>query len=1333
MSDGKRKMKWSTGPPPMDPQKLYINPGQEDQMEIQGYRKSLLWSRLIWVCTLLTVGILQLFFYWFPNLKIRATHQKSALANADSVLLRDQYLQWFVATVHTCTKDGTRVKVVVESAPTCSFLNNKRRKRPNLLLATPQTDENLIRYFMVKKVKYIWDQRINEFVKLRGLDDIDCSFFHETTGLGLIERGRKRVLYGVNCIDVHVSPIFVLFYKEILTPFYVFQVFSITVWVTDEYFYYASCIFLISTISIIITIYQTRKNQRALRNTIQTSTVVSVCRENEEFEDVSSEDLVPGDVIEIPHTGCILQCDAVLISGNCIVNESMLTGESVPITKTPLTNTWNGNSEPMFSIKEHARHVLFCGTRVIQTRYYGSKKVKAVVIRTGFYTAKGELVRSILYPKPVDFKFNRDTYFFVGVLGLIAGVGLVYTLILMVGRGSRVFNIIKRSLDLITIAVPPALPAALSVGIVFAQRRLRTSEIYCISPRSINICGSINAVCFDKTGTLTEDGLNMQGVVPVKDKRFEEAVTNMVLLKQGPVMEALATCHSLTIIDGKLCGDPLDLIMFQFLDWTLDEGRVEESNRFDMICPTVVRPKTALETMHAEELSTMHEVGEEIGIVRQFTFSSSLQRMSVITRRIGADNFIVYAKGSPEMITSLCKPDTVPDDFHQVLSSYTQHGYRVIGLAYKQLPANLKYVKVQRMQREQVENDLIFLGLLVMENKLKPETTPIIHKLKEANIRTIMITGDNMLTALSVARECTMVEASDIVIHVQAYFPSDSQTPRLEFTYDEDCERQVEEVFIDRETTVIEIDGKKKFHFAVTGKCWAVLRQHFPDVLSKIAVRGTIFARMSPDQKAQLVEALQELGYYVGMCGDGANDCGALKTAHTGISLSEAEASVASPFTSKNANIECVPTVIREGRAALVTSFGIFKYMACYSLNQFVSVLICYSFGANLTDLEFLYIDLFLLTTLSVTFGRTKAYPSLAKDPPPLSLTSPAPILSLILQMGIQIAAQVFCFQNIKQQPWFVPHEPNEDEIYVSYENTAVFSISAFQYIILAIAFSKGAPYRRSIFSNYIFLLNIAVCLAVTLLIIIYPFEFIIEFLELKPAPILWYRLLFVGIAVINGIASILLETFLLDHIVIRKVFQAWHQRCCPATKYEYNTIEAEMALTPSWPPLSPSSNAIANGTAFPENSSPGADAKDTDRILRDFSDSSSITSTPSRGCSRKTSQSYEGEPNLSRSSVHFSHHILQDDSPTDKDDSCEVVIELNKCHYENELSDISEASKHNSLHEIFSVGAADSVADSTPTSKHKGDDAVAGDGEMDTASIDSTSSLLGIDEKGDS
>jgi cation-transporting ATPase 13A3/4/5 len=95
----------------------------------------------------------------------------------------------------------------------------------------------------------------------------------------------------------------------------------------------------------------------------------------------------------------------------------------------------------------------------------------------------------------------------------------------------------------------------------------------------------------------------------------------------------------------------------------------------------------------------------------------------------------------------------------------------------------------------------------------------------------------------------------------------------------------------------------------------------------KMLVKTQIFARMSPDEKNEVVERLQSLGYTVLMCGDGANDCSALKAADVGISLSEAEASVAAPFTSSTPDIGCVIEVIKEGRAALVTSFSCFKFM----------------------------------------------------------------------------------------------------------------------------------------------------------------------------------------------------------------------------------------------------------------------------------------------------------------------------------------------------------------------------------------------------------------------
>lgn len=126
-------------------------------------------------------------------------------------------------------------------------------------------------------------------------------------------------------------------------------------------------------------------------------------------------------------------------------------------------------------------------------------------------------------------------------------------------------------------------------------------------------------------------------------------------------------------------------------------------------------------------------------------------------------------------------------------------------------------------------------------------------------------------------------------------------------------------------------------------------------------VKGQIFARMSPDEKHELVEKLQKLEYCVGFCGDGANDCGALKAADVGVSLSEAEASVAAPFTSRSFEISCVVQLMRyairnanssEGRAALVTSFSCFKYMALYSAIQFTSVSILYRWGCNLGDFQ---------------------------------------------------------------------------------------------------------------------------------------------------------------------------------------------------------------------------------------------------------------------------------------------------------------------------------------------------------------------------------------------
>ena len=138
-------------------------------------------------------------------------------------------------------------------------------------------------------------------------------------------------------------------------------------------------------------------------------------------------------------------------------------------------------------------------------------------------------------------------------------------------------------------------------------------------------------------------------------------------------------------------------------------------------------------------------------MIRRFDFSSALQRMSVICKNDYDQNYKAFVKGSPEKILELSTKSSIPRDFQDILTMYTQEGYRVIALSYKDLPENLTYRNIQTIQREEVETGLTFLGLLVMENKMKDVTKEVIETLQECDVGTIMATGDNVLTAISVA------------------------------------------------------------------------------------------------------------------------------------------------------------------------------------------------------------------------------------------------------------------------------------------------------------------------------------------------------------------------------------------------------------------------------------------------------------------------------------------------------------------------------------------------------------------------------------------------------
>uniref|UniRef100_A0A1A9X495 Cation-transporting ATPase n=1 Tax=Glossina brevipalpis TaxID=37001 RepID=A0A1A9X495_9MUSC len=1306
-----------------------LNVGEDDEMHITGYRRSRSRTFLCWLCICLTGGLLRLIMHWWRHWYLIATHVVCALEEADEVLVEEDYKgKHKIYYVKPILRENI-AKTKTNDAGSILDIDEKNFHLSLHFSAGHFKYCKSVRMFICKQLRYAWNVQTKTFDKLHGLDvNVPSTYFYQQKGLGIQEQLARRLVYGINEITVPYKDIKTLLFLEVLNPFYVFQIFSVILWFTYDYYYYACVIVLMSVFGISMSIMQTKKNQDALRETVQNTGTALIVTEKGEINELSTNYLVPGDIIEIPSAGCTMQCDAVLLSGNCILDESMLTGESVPVTKTPLPM----KRDIIFDKKEHSRHTLFCGTKVIQTRYIGSEKVLAAVVNTGNITAKGGLIRSILYPPPVDYKFEQDSYKFIEFLGLIALIGFIHTLVSKILRGVDPIKIAVESLDLITIVVPPALPAAMTVGRFYAQKRLERSNIYCISPRSINVAGSIDCCCFDKTGTLTEDGLDMWGVVPKSaTNQFQIPIKQIERLPSDHFLFGMVTCHSITVLNGKIMGDPLDLKMFESTGWILEDPQdIPDSQKYGLLHPTIVRQPKLITSNEEEKYSGARltdrqssvddllsnvgllngESSNDHGIVREYPFTSNLQRMSVITRRLSEKHFNVYCKGSPEMLQQLCSPKSIPDNYSQQLAVFAKQGYRVIAMAYKALSPKVNYTKVQRLARENVESELEFLGFVVLENRLKPDTTEVIGALSKANIRSIMVTGDNILTALSVARDCGIVSPTQAVVTVnvrnrnpdgvgdciqsdcyELYYTLDlgskncmsstianggtngtlsNSTTKDSLAYDNNYQLLNGDVASLNSTASVTLPKGKKcdsvetittwthndtelglctplegemspitngewrdnYRFAMSGRTWQIVRDNFPDLLRNFLTRGVIYARMSPEQKQALIMELQSLDYCVAMCGDGANDCGALKVAHTGISLSETESSIASPFTSRNPTIAAVPNVIREGRAALVTSFGIFKYMAAYSMVQFISVMILYSIDSNLTDKQFLYIDLGLISVFAFFFGKTEAFEGpLAKQVPLSSLISLAPLASVVLHLLVVIAFQVAGWFQLHQQPWFVPFEHSSDEHLGCFENYTMFAISGFQYIILAFVFSKGVPYRRPIWSNVPLCFALLVNLLIIIYLVVYPAEWVTDFLQLIVPENMNFRYWMLGYGIANFVVHMMVEAVIVEYVLFKK-FQARRDRDLRTSKRRYMQIEYEMQFYRNWPQITEDIETYdnkqveqkPNPTYFEISAEQNFETPTLDTPLNSFFDMDSVQATTTTVTAIQTTQNPE-------------------------------------------------------------------------------------------------------------
>jgi len=292
---------------------------------------------------------------------------------------------------------------------------------------------------------------------------------------------------------------------------------------------------------------------------------------------VATSSLQPGDIVHIS-TNMILPCDVLLLTGSVVMSEAMLTGESAPVLKSALPL-----DAPQTVFKPDSdrdgRYVLFSGTKVLQAKcgslppvpredlaadglrclwefglpashttdhhhhhhrhhhhhhhkHAGSitfeeMPAMGLVLRTGFSTARGQLIRAILFPKPSKFNFERQTFLFMRILLLVLSIGIAFQVGIYHRNGVAAYKTFLDSLNLVTVAVPPALPLALSVGISVALARLKSYGIFCSDSSRISAAGRVNCLCFDKTGTLTTDGLTLKGVACVQHNHQQRLVSGM--------------------------------------------------------------------------------------------------------------------------------------------------------------------------------------------------------------------------------------------------------------------------------------------------------------------------------------------------------------------------------------------------------------------------------------------------------------------------------------------------------------------------------------------------------------------------------------------------------------------------------------------------------------------------------------------------------------------------------------------------------------------------------------------------------------------------------------
>eukprot|EP00124_Ichthyophonus_hoferi_P001421 Ihof_evm10s73 gene=Ihof_evmTU10s73 len=998
------------------------------------------------------------------------------------------------ATKVSDVRQATHVKVVPrETVGDCELAALHVDKLVDL--ATKEQEDVL--WFAYHKAKYVYHHGDKEFLPIAFPTDQPLGSYLQAQGVGgegSVINGLQR--YGPNIFEIPIPSFGALFKEHIVAPFFVFQVLCVLLWSLDDYVLYSLMTLAMLSLFECTVVYSRVRNLRDLHGMLGDPQPIMVYR-TKTWMLVSSATLLPGDLVAVEHSTAV-PCDLLLLSGTCVVNEAMLTGESTPTLKEPPTDV---DPAQRLDMTVHRRHVLYGGTSIVHSTP-GNEKMDvpcpprssniAYVLQTGFHTQQGRLLRTIVFGGRRVTANNTESLAIILFLLAWALLAASYVWMKGVEKGRDTWKLGLECLLIITSVVPPELPMELSLAVNNSLIALQRLAIFCTEPFRIPFAGKVDVVCFDKTGTLTGDQLHVAGVVMLG--KHGQALLSME--ETNPATRCvIGGCQSLALAtrpntwaQSMVVGDPLEQALLKAAGWTLCGDNQIRSATGDGPCIT---------------------------ILRRFHFTSSLKRMSTIVGvkdETGSEFVCALTKGAPEILEGLY--GTLPSNYKETVSRYAREGYRVLALGYRRLNASAEVIR--KMDRDETEAKLEFGGLILVECPLRRESRAAVTSLMRSSHRVLMITGDNPLTGCHVATATGMIKERHKVFVLAP--PEDGGEGELGVDWHWASVQGDMKVPL---TPAKETKLMLKQHQArlcVTGEGLLHLQKAnlYHDFVNLIVV----YARMTPELKEAVVVALRQRGHVVAMCGDGTNDVGALKQAHVGVALLNGpwgnsyhdfdryggrkrtvpqrkkhqnkrrteqaqdglaqdgfaqegpqiaqlgDASIASPFTAKVSSVMAVVHIIRQGRCTLVTTLQMYRILALNCLINAFCLSVLSIDVIKFSDLQYT-IEGLLLAACFLFVSRSKPLPALSVERPQPDIFNYYLLATIMGQFVVHVTILIMAVQAVKKHlgdSFVIPD--SEATFEASLLNTVVYLFGLHMITVNFLVNSKGRPFMEGLRDN---------------------------------------------------------------------------------------------------------------------------------------------------------------------------------------------------------------------------------------------------------------------------